>query len=78
MEKDYEVFYVKAPLEEHAKLASQLIRCQIPFEFDGSIRLKIEVWPMYEKSVLLKLAGMRRRCERNKLLFELEHYPVKL
>lgn len=78
MEKDYEAYNVKAPLEELAKLASQLIRCQIPCEFDGTIRLKIEVWPVWEKAILSKLAALRRRCEKNRLLFEMEHSPVKI
>ena len=78
MKADFETYYVKAPLGELAKLAAQLIRCQIPCEFDGTIRMKIEVCPVWEKAVSLKLAGMRRRCERNRQVFGLEHYPTNI
>lgn len=78
MEKDYEKYVIKAPLEELAKLASNLIRCQIPVTFDGTIRMEIEVWPIWEKPLLTTLAGIRRRCNLNNKVFELEHYPVKI
>ena len=31
-----------------------------------------------EADILSKLAALRRRCENNRLLFEMEHFPVNI
>ena len=75
MTAECDIFYIKAPFAELARLAPKLIKMQIPFEFNGSIEMKIESRPNWSSVLQGMFRRIERRCREEKKVYGLEFYP---